>query len=72
LYKNYLKYGLPDRILFSFNTKDYKLPKGITFDFDDGANQKVKTPVAKNKKGQAEIKIHKYLINKGISDKNFQ
>jgi len=71
-YGKYISFGLPDKILFSFNAKDYKLPKGITFDFDDGANQKVKAPAAKNKKGQAEIKIHKYLINKGISDKNFQ
>lgn len=24
------QYGLPDKVVFSFNTKDYKLPKGIT------------------------------------------
>ncbi len=68
VYKNYLKYGLPDRILFSFNTKDYKLPKGITFDFDDGAETKKVSTDLKNKKGQAEITITSYIINKGISD----
>ena len=67
-YKNYLKYGLPDRILFSFNTKDYKLPKGITFDFDDGAETKKVSTDMKNKKGQAEITISSYIINKGIAD----
>jgi outer membrane lipoprotein-sorting protein len=67
-YKNYLKYGLPDRILFSFNTKDYKLPKGITFDFDDGAETKKVSTDLKNKKGQAEITITSYIINKGIAD----
>jgi outer membrane lipoprotein-sorting protein len=68
MYKNYLKYGLPDRILFSFNTKDYKLPKGITFDFDDGAETKKVSTDLKNKKGQAEITISSYIINKGIAD----
>ena len=37
-YGKYMEYGLPDKIIFSFNTKDYKLPKGVTFDFDDGAD----------------------------------
>jgi hypothetical protein len=35
-YGKYSSYGLPDKIIFTFNTKEYKLPKGITFDFDDG------------------------------------
>src|SRR5688572_9182563 len=26
-YGNYVAYGLPDRVVFSFNTKDYKLPR---------------------------------------------
>src|SRR5215470_8184644 len=30
-YGKYSEYGLPDKIVFSFNTKDYKLPKGVTF-----------------------------------------
>ena len=29
-YGKYMAWGLPDKIAFSFNTKDYKLPKGIT------------------------------------------
>lgn len=71
VYKNYIKFGLPDKILFSFNTKDYKLPKGITFDFDDGAETKKVSTDLKNKKGQAEITITSYIINKGISDALF-
>lgn len=64
-YGKYAAYGLPDKIIFSFNTKDYKLPKGITFDFDDGSNN---TPVnkAKAKKGRAEISFSSYTINKGL------
>ena len=71
-YGNYAKYGLPDKILFSFNTKDYKLPKGITFDFDDGSTQKSATKTNVPKKGEIEIVISKYQINKGISNDIFK
>jgi len=67
-YGKYTAYGLPDKVIFSFNTKDYKLPKGITFDFDDGA---VKKPAEKNKKGRAEIVLSSYIINKGVLDSVF-
>jgi len=71
-YSQYAEYGLPDKILFSFNTKDYKLPKGITFDFDDGTSNKATTKTEKPKKGEAEILLTKYIINKGISDDVFK
>ncbi len=70
-YGKYIDYGLPDKIIFSFNTKDYKLPKGVTFDFDDGEAKKVEDK-AKNKKGKAEITISSYSINKGVADTVFQ
>ncbi|MFN8250714.1 MAG: hypothetical protein U0V75_02435 [Ferruginibacter sp.] len=72
LYGKYMEYGLPDKIIFSFNTKDYKLPKGVTFDFDDGEAAKKASDKAKNKKGKAEIVISSYSINKGIADAIFQ
>ncbi len=71
-YGKYIDYGLPDKILFSFNTKDYKLPKGVTFDFDDGEAAKKPEDKTKNKKGKAEIFISSYVINKGIADTVFQ
>ena len=71
-YGNYTEYGLPDKVVFSFNTKDYKLPKGITFDFDDGAVPKTAEEKSKNKKGRAEITFSSYIINKGIADAAFQ
>ncbi|MGC4100215.1 hypothetical protein [Ferruginibacter sp.] len=71
-YGKYTDYGLPDKIIFSFNTKDYKLPKGVTFDFDDGSDAKKAEDKAKNKKGKAEISISSYIINKGIADTVFQ
>ena len=69
-YGKYVGYALPDKIIFTFNTKDYKLPKGVTFDFDDGSESK-KTTAAGNKSGRAEIVFNAYLINKGVADTNF-
>lgn len=70
-YGKYAQYGLADRVLFTFNTRDYKLPKGITFDYDDGAK---KDPVKKNEdqKGSVEINYTSYIINKGVPDSVFE
>lgn len=71
-YGKYVAYGLPDKIVFSFNTKEYKLPKGVTFDFDDGSNAKKRVDKMQDRKGQAEISIRSYNINKGLSDAVFK
>ena len=72
-YGKYATYGLPDKIIFSFDTKDYKLPKGVTFDFDVGTqNNKTAADKAKAKNGSAEITFHSYVINKGILDDVFK
>ena len=70
-YGKFAAYGLPDKIIFSFNTKDYRLPKGVTFDFDDGTSS---PPADHNKarKGRAEINFSNYIINKGVSDEVFK
>jgi len=70
-YGKYATYGLPDKVIFSFNTKDYKLPKGVTFDYDDGSEQKPDDNL-KNKKGKVEITYSEYLINKGVDDAIFK
>jgi hypothetical protein len=60
---------LPDKIIFSSNAKDYKLPKGVTFDFDDGtAPPPAPKDPLKGKKGRAEITFKNYVINKGVTD----
>jgi outer membrane lipoprotein-sorting protein len=71
-YGKYAEFSLPDKIIFSFNTRDYKLPKGVTFDFDDGTEQKKPKEDLKNKKGRAEITYSTYSINKGVADSVFQ
>ncbi|HEX6428935.1 MAG TPA: hypothetical protein VF008_14665, partial [Niastella sp.] len=35
-YGKFISRGLPDTITFLFATKDYKLPKGLAFDYDAG------------------------------------
>lgn len=71
-YGKYIAYGLPDKIIFSFNTKDYKMPKGVTFDFEDGSKKKTPDEKLKNQKGKVEIYINAYIINKGIADNAFK
>lgn len=68
-YGKYLSYGLPDKMTFSFNTKDYKLPKGITMEFGD--EDRPKKDAVKNKKGKVEITYSSYVINKGVPDSVF-
>jgi len=70
-YGKYSSYGLPDKVIFSFNTKDYKLPKGVTFDYDDGSEKKAGEDM-KNKKGKVEITYSEYAINKGVDDSVFK
>ena len=71
-YGKYADYGLADKIIFSFNTKDYKLPKGVTFDYDDGTQKDQEANKAKSKKGKVEISYSNYIINKGVNDSVFK
>jgi len=69
-YGEYAKQGLASKIIFSFNTKDYKLPNGITLEFGD-EDPTAKQKALKNKKGTIEITYSKYTINKGIPNNIF-
>ena len=64
-YGEYAKWGLASKIIFSFNTKDYKLPNGITLEFGD-EDPNAQRNALKNKKGTIEITYSKYILNKGI------
>ena len=76
-YGKYIDYALPDRVVFIFNIKDYKLPKGVTFDYDDGS-KKPPAPAtgtganSSSGKGRVELTYKSYVINKGVPDKVFQ
>ncbi len=70
-YGKYEEYGLADKVILEFNTKEYKLPKGVTFDYDDGA-KKPPTDKMNNRKGKVEIVYTSYTINKGVDDAVFK
>ena len=66
-YGKYAKWGLPDKAIMIFNTKDYKLPKGITFEYDASISQKSKEKKPLSKQGRIEISYASYDINKGLA-----
>ena len=70
-YGKFASWGLPDKVVFLFNTKDYKLPKGITLDYDTG-EKPATSSTDKDQKGKVEITYTNYIINKGIPDSIFQ
>jgi len=70
-YGNYIAYSLPDKVVFSFDTKDYKMPKGVTLEFDQNQSQSDLDKL-KNKKGKIEITYRSYIINKGVDDSVFK
>jgi outer membrane lipoprotein-sorting protein len=71
-YGKFTDYALPDKIVFSFSTQDYKLPKGVTFDYDDGSQKKKESGTTENQRGKIEITYSAYIINKGVSDDVFK
>ena len=70
-YGPYSNYGLPDKVVFEFNTKNYKLPKGITLEFEDDSKPLSAAQQLKNKKGRVEISYKNYSVNKGIAARIF-
>jgi len=70
-YGKYAKWGLPDKAIMIFNTKDYKLPKGITFEYDAGVGNKPKSPKQLSNKGRIEIIYQTYEVNKGLKPEFF-
>ena len=71
-YGKFASYALPDKAIFTFNIKEYKLPKGMTFDYDDGSKKKKNNNGSISDKGRLEITYNNYIINKGISDAVFK
>jgi outer membrane lipoprotein-sorting protein len=70
-YGKFIQTGLPDKIIFTFNSEEFKLPKGVTFDYDDGSSHKNKGATG-NQQGKIEITYLSYSINRGISDSLFK
>ena len=68
-YGKYLQLALPDKVVFVLDIKDYKLPKGVTMDYDDGTQEVMaKAKKLKMKKGRIEIRYLDYKVNTGLKD----
>jgi len=63
-------FALPDKVIFSFNVKEYKLPRGVTMDYESGSGDSEKN-LLQNKKGRVEITYSSYSVNKGVDDNLF-
>ena len=72
-YGKFASWGLPDKVVFIFNTKGYQLPKGVTLEYDPDVT-KPPADAAKHKeqKGKIEIRYSNYDVNKGVSDDIFK
>ena len=68
-YGRYAQWGLPDKVTILFSTKEYKLPKGISFDYNPGGSTTKKPSTGK---GKVEMVYENYQINKGISESVFK
>jgi outer membrane lipoprotein-sorting protein len=68
---HYATYGLPDKVTIFMDLKDYKLPKGVTMDYNDEAETTSKPKKVKSQKGTIQISYLKYAVNTGLSDDVF-
>ncbi|RYZ16347.1 MAG: hypothetical protein EOO16_25970 [Chitinophagaceae bacterium] len=68
-YGRYTAWGLPDKVTFVFSAKDFKLPKGMTFDYEKSGPRK-EAPKGDGK-GRVTLTYASYTINKGVSDTVF-
>ncbi|KYP15598.1 hypothetical protein [Flavihumibacter sp. CACIAM 22H1] len=70
-YNRFAQWGLPDKILFVFNTSTFKLPKGVTMEYEGGKS--TKAPQASGDgKGRVSLVYKTYSINKGLSPALFK
>lgn len=68
----YAAQSLPDKVVFYIDVKDYKIPQGLTMDYNTEETSVPKQQgKGKRTKGKIEIKYVSYIINQGISDNIF-
>jgi hypothetical protein len=64
-YGQYSNWGLPNKVIFTFNTQDYKIPKGVTLEMDEPLTDTDRKRM-QQKNGRVEIDYTSYTINKGL------
>ncbi len=71
-YGKYIAQALPDKVKFIMDVKDFKLPKGVTMDYETGSAPPPEPNAAtKRKYGNIEIYYRNYKVNAGVSDAVF-
>ncbi|GAA4317939.1 hypothetical protein [Flaviaesturariibacter amylovorans] len=69
-YGRYTAWGLPDKVTFVFSAKEFKMPKGVTFDYEKSGPKK--DPPKGDGKGRVVLTYKSYTINKGVPDAVFK
>jgi outer membrane lipoprotein-sorting protein len=64
-YGQYSNWGLPNKVIFTFNTQDYKIPKGVTLEMGEPLTDADRKRM-QQKNGRVEIDYTSYTINKGL------
>lgn len=67
-YEKYASLGLPTEVKFLFSTKDYKLPKGIAFDYDAGNSKQKTAQTLPQGQGMITIQYLNYQVNQGAGN----
>ncbi len=69
-YDDHLSIGLPDKVEFTFNIRNFQLPSSITMDFDTKEEKPAdnKTEIS----GMVTVLYSNYIINSGIPDPFFE
>jgi outer membrane lipoprotein-sorting protein len=70
-YGRFARWGLPDKILFVFNTNTFKLPKGVTMEYE-GSKKAAASKAPGDGKGRVTLLYSNYLINTDIKSDLFK
>jgi len=70
-YGKYQNLALPDSVVIYLNLKEYKMPEGVTMDYNK-QSENVKIAEPKDTKGKIEIAYLDYQVNTGLSNSIFE
>lgn len=71
-YGSQISYGLPDKMVFTVDTKKFRMPKSMAAEMNKNAVSAKSNKSGDPKKGNIIIVLSGYQINKGISDSIFK
>ncbi len=74
VFGKYAAQSLPDQMTLQMDVKEYKMPKGVTMDYEGGDKPVLpaKESKGKRRKGKIQITYDSYEVNTGLSDDIFK